>query len=292
MVRLEAKLVRSGEVTWAESQDVGAAQQIDFVPYDISKLGQVTDGSSVRALACVYCGSTNNLSKEHVIPYGLNGTSTIANGSCDKCQRVTHKFEAAVLRGELQEVRYKLRMSSRSKHKGALNGRTAIRDSIVTVFPVYPLPNYFGERPDDGLRVEQLQIIASDRSGLEKDGHSHTLMPVEFARMIAKIAYCFAWSTRLVDVVVDTSGLVDAFMRNPSSLGKYVGTRRPPYRRAPTPGHSLTAGCVREKRVVFVNVQLLADRGTPTYIVALGNLKEGWELRSGPLPSKIAGTMD
>ncbi|HVK79211.1 MAG TPA: HNH endonuclease [Verrucomicrobiae bacterium] len=283
MARLKGQLVRSGEVTWSETQDLGGADKIDFVPYDITRLKQVTSGSSVKVSACIYCGSTEKLTKEHVIPYGLNGTSTIANGSCDKCQKVTHRFEAAILRGELQELRYKLRMSSRSKHKKIANDQGALRHSVITVFPIFPLPNYFGERADNGLRVERVQIVASDRNDVEKDGLDHTLMPIEFAKLMAKIAYCFAWSTGLQNAIADTSGVVNAFMKDSGSLGKYVGTRRPPYRRADTPGHSLTAGCVAEKRAVYVNVQLLAERGTPTYIVALGELKEGWAYRSDPL---------
>lgn len=280
MIRIRAQHVRAEETIYSETRDLRSDEQIEFIPLDTTVFKQIKDGCSVKAAACIYCGSTNGLTKEHVIPHGLNGTSTIANGSCSECQRITHKFEQAILRGELQETRYKLKMSSRSKHKNVKLSSKPDDTSITTVFPIFPLPNYFNERADNGLRVERLHVAGNNYDELKKNGYKNVLRPLEFARLVAKVAYSFAWSTNLLQVVSSSSGLVETFMRNPSELGRYVGTRRPPYRKANAPGHFMSPGCVTDRRTVYVNVQLFAERGAPIYIVALGDLKEGWIYRS------------
>ncbi len=37
--------------------------------------------------SCIYCGSTDNLSNEHIIPYGLGGNLELPKSSCSRCAR-------------------------------------------------------------------------------------------------------------------------------------------------------------------------------------------------------------
>lgn len=283
MVRFEAKLERSGKTIWSDVQELGAEIEFEFVPLDTAMFKNISNGHSVSSSACIYCGSKSNLTKEHVIPYGLNGTATIANGSCEECQKVTHKFEAAILRGELQNLRYRLQMSSRSKHKSVKSDSKSDGATAVRAFPIYPLPNYLGDRSGNGLKVEMMQLVAEDRGELVGLRVEHTMRPVEFAKMLAKIAYCYAWSSGLVRVVDNASDLVNAFMADGAELGRFVGTRRPPFRKYPGSQHVLKYGCISDRRVVYVDVQLFANKGAPTYIVALGDLKQGWSFGSIPV---------
>src|SRR5687768_1144376 len=42
---------------------------------------------------CIYCGSTDSLTREHIIPYGLHGIYIISDGSCSACATITGAFD-------------------------------------------------------------------------------------------------------------------------------------------------------------------------------------------------------
>ena len=48
---------------------------------------------------CIYCGASENLSDEHVIPLALGGNIILPNSSCPNCATITSDFERRVLRG-------------------------------------------------------------------------------------------------------------------------------------------------------------------------------------------------
>jgi hypothetical protein len=48
--------------------------------------------------SCIYCGSTQQLSKEHALPLGLGGNYILPNASCEKCRKITEAFEHTCLR--------------------------------------------------------------------------------------------------------------------------------------------------------------------------------------------------
>lgn len=37
---------------------------------------------------CIYCGATERLTREHAVPYGLNGPWTLHEARCHDCARV------------------------------------------------------------------------------------------------------------------------------------------------------------------------------------------------------------
>ena len=47
---------------------------------------------------CIYCGSTNELSNEHIVPYALEGVHVLKDSSCKSCADLTKKFELDVAR--------------------------------------------------------------------------------------------------------------------------------------------------------------------------------------------------
>jgi hypothetical protein len=54
---------------------------------------------------CIYCGSTNDLSDEHVIPLSLGGRYILPQASCPACARITSTFEREVSRGFMLPAR-------------------------------------------------------------------------------------------------------------------------------------------------------------------------------------------
>lgn len=68
---------------------------------------------------CIYCGSTNNLTDEHIVPFGLGGNLELPKSSCKECARITSKFELAVLRGSMRPARIYREIQSRNNHSDA-----------------------------------------------------------------------------------------------------------------------------------------------------------------------------
>lgn len=62
---------------------------------------------------CIYCGSTTNLTDEHIIPFALNGTSVLPKASCETCAVITGRFEQEVCRKQLWPARAKLGLQTR-----------------------------------------------------------------------------------------------------------------------------------------------------------------------------------
>jgi len=59
---------------------------------------------------CIYCGSEENLTDEHVVPYGLNGPWKLLKASCANCSKITSVFERFVLRSQFMLPRAALKL--------------------------------------------------------------------------------------------------------------------------------------------------------------------------------------
>jgi hypothetical protein len=54
---------------------------------------------------CIYCGHTQTLSDEHVVPFALGGHLVLPKASCGSCASITSGFERQVLRGFMLNAR-------------------------------------------------------------------------------------------------------------------------------------------------------------------------------------------
>lgn len=66
---------------------------------------------------CIYCGATEGLSDEHIIPLGLGGRLVLPRASCGKCAALTSAFEGTVLRTMFGPLRMFYDMPRRRKSK-------------------------------------------------------------------------------------------------------------------------------------------------------------------------------
>lgn len=67
---------------------------------------------------CVYCGNSESpLSREHILPFGLNGNLVLPEASCEACAKITSELERRVMRGFLERGRLALGMASRHKKR-------------------------------------------------------------------------------------------------------------------------------------------------------------------------------
>ena len=140
-----------------------------------------SDSGILRPIAegeCIYCqGTSKELTEEHVIPVGLGGTRTLKNASCEKCRRITHRFETTALRHVLGPGRYwlgirarKLKARPRSwpAYKTTEGGQTEKIDIPIDDLPFFMcLPTYkinsaiTGSIPDEHIPSRRRRICDS-----------------------------------------------------------------------------------------------------------------------------------
>lgn len=199
---------------------------------------------------CIYCGATDDLTKEHVVPLGIAGHSMILErASCRACAKITGGIEGAVLEGSLGILREKF--SSPTRHKSRRTGisrRTlAIRDEhgqwvgtgtldvpvaqlpAICMFPQLNAPRIFAA-PDaaDGwtgtfwLWQEHVPVPAPIASSTSGAGiHIGKVNPQLFARFLAKIAHGYAVAYLGVDGF--TPFLPEVILSESSDPFLYVG---------------------------------------------------------------------
>jgi hypothetical protein len=164
---------------------------------------------------CAYCTSTDGLSTEHIIPYGLGSDLVLPKSSCEACRKATSKVEDFVLRRYLCPLRSYLSLPSRKplqrpdgyKLTLARGGRSWSRKVKLSDHPgnvrfvMFDPPGRVDGRP-----VEQptysVRLIEADifpdwqqrlaRLGADTMEDKVTVNAMALARMIAKVGHAFA----------------------------------------------------------------------------------------------------
>lgn len=246
---------------------------------------------------CIYCGATENLSKEHILPFGLSGSAILPKASCQKCTSITGKFEQEILRGSFWPVRVFRDLKSRSKHKDAPSHIDILvnRDGrfetvqlpideapIFLPFPVFPLPTHLSKAQTvNGITVSghvTVQFGADPGTIGKALGGSAinitaTMNPREFALMIAKIGYSYAYAEGTLGDIDGESYVLPSVLGAKDEIGRWVGTLTKPITIYPTMLHRIEIHRDFEKGLLFAEVQLFADSSTPSYGVILGKLR-------------------
>jgi hypothetical protein len=238
--------------------------------------------------ACVYCGSRElPLTDEHVIPYGLGGEWRLVDASCEKHRVITAAFEHQVLRGAFIVPRATLAMRTRRKrerptHLPVTLGRAGQR-SVVSVpiadhpaffaLPVFEPPGPASAAAESGIAIRTM-VLASHterakrfRSTTDADTFSAPFPDLAaFARMLAKIAYCFAVGCLGYEALADAPVLA-AILGHDLQLGRWVGSLEGEPRAGRTGVHEVQL--FAEESVLQAHVRLLAHIGAPEYVVKL-----------------------
>ncbi|MBM4127280.1 MAG: HNH endonuclease [Nitrospira sp.] len=267
---------------------------------DPSELADLRCVPSIKTGFCIYCGSTNQLSREHVVPYALGGTLTITEGSCEVCRKKTHEFETDVLTGPMRMVRYLQNLPSSTKHRsvpktvelfvklGEMQQQIELpieKAPIFLDFYEFGEPKYL-EAASRGTSLDVCSVVTGSYG--QDPGHviselstkGMTIVgaprrPVAFARMIAKIAYCFAFVQGHIRKLENPSELIDAFMENPNLIGRFVGSIPPPFVKYEGVSIRVAIKALASEGIAYAEVQLFAASGAPTYIVVLGRIRDG-----------------
>jgi hypothetical protein len=260
---------------------------------------------------CIYCGSTEDLSDEHCVPRSLNGLFQLKKASCGECRDMTSSFERKITRHTLGEARavmqYKTRRPKERKQSYPIEVRSAGESRIVDV-PVNVLPGvvpaldlgiatYLAEKyfPNDqtvpvGLKGVQPLVFSRSptdlKNFLENIGadsiHPKLKMDIfEFARMLAKIAYCYSIGLPRAEGIqnsleeVYVLGLIKGDISDP---WRYVGGQPAAVLRPENPQTNPDAIAISVKDGdVLCHVQLFVQTGGPEYLIAVGRASD--ELR-------------
>jgi HNH endonuclease len=244
--------------------------------------------------SCIYCGSTANLTREHIIPFGLGGTTTLLKASCSRCAKITGQVEAKVLRGSMWPARILLKLRSRRPGDAPTHEiLTIIRDGaeetvqlpledypVLLPMPIFEPASYLTDAPDrqginligaDWLNFGPPPNDVARRLGAESISYSHQEQPVEFARMIGKIAFAHAVA-ELGREKIEDLGLVASILGKANEIGQWVGTFKRAGEAIPGLLHRLSIS-IEPENIIVSQIQLLAHSSGPTYSVIVGRLR-------------------
>lgn len=248
---------------------------------------------------CIYCGTTEALEDEHIVPFGLGGNWSLPNASCRACAVVTSRFERRVLRGPLRPVRVLRGILSRRGHRDAPTSlplrvlRNGSWETVTLALEEYPLlveflvfspPGYVDPAYEKGVRIRGHATfnfgpppeVVMARLGATSISAPRTYDPGALARMTAKIAYGTAVAA---GVIVPSRGrpeIVRSIMGEEDQIGRWVGNLAEPRKIATGILHQVSIHHDVKARLVIGRVQFLADSGVPAYGVILGATDAGY----------------
>jgi hypothetical protein len=164
---------------------------------------------------CAYCSATTQLSKEHIIPFGLGGSLVFLESSCDDCRRATSRVEDFVLRRYLCALRSFLSLPSRKPNQRPDGYKLTLRRGSrewtqkvtlakhpgVIQFVMFDPPGRVAGRPrlqaTFNVRLIEAKIFPDAEHRLARLGADTavdrvTMNAMMLARMVAKIGHSFA----------------------------------------------------------------------------------------------------
>ena len=247
---------------------------------------------------CIYCGGTENLGREHIIPYALGSIAVLPKASCKRCAKITGGFEQEVLRGPMWPVRVIRKLKSRTKHKDAAKTEPlmVVKDGkeqtielpleeypILLPFLIFSPPAItFSSEYTNGIRLIGQATISfgpNPEDVLRKFGASQIKItprksyPVSFARMLAKITYSYAFAEGAINALEGDSVVLPSILGERDEIGLWVGMVDKSIKSSKGLLHRLVLIEDRKQNLLIAEVQLFADSQTPNYCVILGKLK-------------------
>jgi len=248
---------------------------------------------------CIYCGASEDLRDEHIVPYGLGGNLILPKSSCGECAGITSKFERSVLRGSFWPARILRDIQSRRQHRKAPKSypltieKKRKRENIevpldqypiILPFPLFSVPGYLNpEGYAKGIKLEGIALVSfgpRPENVLKKFGAERISIqprrdkPVDFARMIAKIAFSMAVAVGTFAEMKDHhSPVVPAILGKANDIGRWVGTITDPTSSHEGHLHRVLIQRDEQKGLLLGDVQLFSDSQTPRYGIILGKLK-------------------
>ncbi len=257
---------------------------------------------------CIYCGTKDDLTDEHTVPYALNGAIKLKKGSCKSCAKITSAIEGNFTRNTLDVARAVMQYNTRRKGRRQetypaeviINGQVKTVDMPVDAYaalvPVIDLgfPTYLVEKYS--LSGEEYRIgrrntvsVTVSRSpektkaflesiGAESLNSKTSFDAYEYARMLAKIAYCE--TVALIGLEnIEKVYLLDFILERKGDPWQYIGgllefPPNMPVDSSPTNPDVRAVSIINGEIRAFI--QLFAHLNAPKYIIIVGEVTESY----------------
>ena len=236
---------------------------------------------------CVYCGTSDEeLSDEHVIPFGLHGNWILSEASCAKHRDVTSALETDALRNAWAAARAVLGIRTRRPKRRTEGFNVTLevhgQDKVVRVsaedhpaplaWPIYAFP---GEMPPEATRpgtslirvrtaIRKKKAVALMRLHGAQAVRYTIPDPTKFARFLGKIAYCFAVACSGLPATREAP-LLKALLMDGPEIFKFVGNDDGSSRFTAGDEQEVAMGANENGRVVYI--RLLPILQAQEYIV-------------------------
>lgn len=183
---------------------------------------------------CIYCGRTDELSKEHIVPYFLAGAWVMPEASCKTCATITRGFEENLSYTTFSGLRHRFRFQSRSKNPPPIFPITILEDGVEqrSFVSAEELPPFFvtwvfqppgllyRRHPTDGIRDFRFVF----KSLIDKVYYPSKVLgkvtflsdPINLMRLAAKIAHGFLFFKE------DTRGKYDSLLNDVILTGNFA----------------------------------------------------------------------
>jgi hypothetical protein len=260
-----------------------------------------------RVGRCIYCGTSDaKLSREHIVPYGLDGPWVLEEASCPECAQITGRIEDYVLRRHLGEVRTSFGIRTRRpkerseavpvivESRGTEAERSiSIRKKPTFLFlPLYGWPGCTKLNPEDARGVKLKQEVTlvgwdlikvggpkmgtpelDELRGMIRDWGADSVFvkgrgsPEIFARFLAKIGYGFAVAKLGLDGIAEKF-VLPGILGTSTDIGKWVGCD--PGEEAASDAALHVINLHVSDGVIIVRIQLFSPVRTHPYLVTVG----------------------
>lgn len=156
------------------------------------------------------------------------------------------------------------------------------RYPILLHFPVFSPPALIDpEGYTSGIRIKGAVTIGYGPTpeqvmrdlGVTKIRINQTLDPINFARMIAKIAYAYAAAEDQIRFLKADSTVIPGILGDSEDIGRWVGTLTEPLQAHKGHLHRISMTQDYSRGLLVGEVQLFSDVQTPSYGVILGYLR-------------------
>ncbi|WDI30352.1 HNH endonuclease [Hyphococcus flavus] len=239
---------------------------------------------------CIYCGSEDTLSDEHILPEGLGGCHVLRNASCEKCRKHTATIESFVLGQMFNPIRARMgllknkRAKKRIAHAKTVDAYGQVRtlridplkSPVAGVFPIYAPPLLFNSKHVG--YGESYAIISSESLWDEwKETTGNTIQVgmnrKRFALMLAKIGHALTVGELGTDSF--DPFLPPIILEKQSDIYRFVGCYYQWLSPATDDYHKYDVQIRHHdgEDLVSVKLRLFANVKSPTYLIVTGRLR-------------------
>jgi hypothetical protein len=247
---------------------------------------------------CIYCGSTENLTDEHIIPYAIAGTIVLHDASCLACASKTGSFEQKCCRLMFDRFRRFYGLPSRKGKKDRphvtfthVTADGSVKNTSIPtgehpvglVLPVFQTPRILLGLPEFETQTVQIQLwrcgppLEKFKEAAAKYGSRAVAVDfdlVSFGRLIAKIGHAYA--TAVLGVDGFSPLLPDLIIGRTLNWSHYVGAygRNIPITTSDQEIHVMALDPVTVDGDIYLAcmVRLFSRFGAPAYACAVGRL--------------------